>query len=75
MFLFIIEAQLFEPKENCAGLQTEVTTLSQQVGLYDHRRAIMTAENVLLKQKLAALGQTQRCKEGVSLFGDASKWL
>ncbi|CAK9229811.1 unnamed protein product [Sphagnum jensenii] len=45
------------------ALQTEVTTLSQQVGLYDHRRAIMTAENVLLKQKLAALGQTQRCKE------------
>jgi hypothetical protein len=34
----------------------------------------MTAENVLLKQKLAALGQTQRSKEGVSLFGDASKW-
>jgi hypothetical protein len=59
----MLEAQLFEPKENCAGLQTEVTTLSQQVGLYDHRRAIMTAENVLLKQKLAALGQTQRCKE------------
>jgi hypothetical protein len=57
------------------ALQTEVTTLSQQVGLYDHRRAIMTAENVLLKQKLAALGQTQRSKEGASLFGDASKWL
>jgi hypothetical protein len=70
----MLEVQLFEPKENCAGLQTEVTTLSQQVGLYDHRRAIMTAENVLLKQKLAALGQTQRSKEGVSLFGDASKW-
>jgi hypothetical protein len=45
-------------------LQTEVSTLSPQVGFYDHRRALLTAENVLLKQKLAALGQSQRYKEG-----------
>ena len=45
-------------------LQTEVSTLSPQVGFYDHRRALLTAENVLLKQKLAALSQSQRYKEG-----------
>ncbi|KAH9546129.1 hypothetical protein CY35_12G079600 [Sphagnum magellanicum] len=45
------------------ALQAEVTTLSQQVGLCDHQRAILTAENVLLKQKLTSLGQTQRFKE------------
>lgn len=45
-------------------MQTEVTTLSPQVGFYDHRRALLTAENVLLKQKLATLTQTQRYKEG-----------
>jgi hypothetical protein len=33
------------------------------VGLCDHQRAILTAENVLLKQKLTSLGQTQRFKE------------
>lgn len=45
-------------------LQTEVSTMSPQVGFYDHRRALLTAENVLLKQKLAALSQSQRYKEG-----------
>jgi hypothetical protein len=45
-------------------LQTEVSTMSSQVGFYDHRRALLTAENVLLKQKLAALSQSQRYKEG-----------
>ncbi|CAK9191451.1 unnamed protein product [Sphagnum troendelagicum] len=56
-------------------MQAEVTTLSQQVGLYDHRRAIRTAENVLLKQKLTSLGQkltslgeTQRFKEDGELL-------
>jgi regulator of replication initiation timing len=48
------------------ALQAEVTSLSQQLGLYDHRRAVMTAENVILKQKLATLGQTQRFKEARS---------
>jgi hypothetical protein len=43
--------------------QTEVSTLSPQVGFYDHRRALLTAENVLLKQKLAAFSQNQRFKE------------
>lgn len=47
-------------------MQTEVSTLSPQVGFYDHRRALLTAENVLLKQKLAALSQSQRYKEGES---------
>jgi hypothetical protein len=28
-------------------MQAEVTTLSQQVGLYDHPRAILTTENQL----------------------------
>ncbi len=50
-------------------MQAEVTTLSQQVGLCDHQRAILTAENVLLKQKLTSLGQTQRFKEGECFFG------
>jgi hypothetical protein len=50
------------------ALQAEVTSLSQQLGLYDHRRAVMTAENVILKQKLATLGQTQRFKEGEYFF-------
>lgn len=38
--------------------------MTPQVGFYDHRRAFLTAENVLLKQKLAALSQSQRYKEG-----------
>ncbi|CAK9259638.1 unnamed protein product [Sphagnum jensenii] len=52
-----------ELEMNVNALQAEVTTLSQQVGLCDHQRAILTAENVLLKQKLTSLGQTQRFKE------------
>lgn len=45
-------------------LQTEVSTLSPKVGFYDHRRAVLTAENVKLKQKLIACAQTQRLKDG-----------
>lgn len=45
-------------------MQTEVSTISPQVGFYDHRRALLTAENILLKQKLAAVSQSQRYKEG-----------
>ncbi len=59
---------IFDPEDASPGLQAEVTSLSQQLGLYDHRRAVMTAENVILKQKLATLGQTQRLKEGEYVF-------
>ncbi|KAG0576672.1 hypothetical protein KC19_5G098300 [Ceratodon purpureus] len=52
-----------ELERSVNALQTEVSTLSPQVGFYDHRRAMLTAENVLLKQKLAALSQSQRYKE------------
>lgn len=49
-------------------LQTEVSTLSPKVGFYDHRRAVLTAENVKLKQKLIAFAQAQRLKDGEWLF-------
>lgn len=52
-----------ELERSVNALQTEVSTMSPQVGFYDHRRALLTAENVLLKQKLAALSQSQRYKE------------
>lgn len=45
-------------------LQSEVASLSPKVGYYDHERALLNAENVQLKQKLAALTQTQLLKEG-----------
>lgn len=47
-----------------APLQSEVASLSPKVGYYDHERARLSAENVLLKQKLAALTKSQRLKEG-----------
>jgi len=45
-------------------LQTEVASLSPKVGYYDHERALLNAENALLKQKLVALANTQQLKEG-----------
>lgn len=45
-------------------LQTEVSTLSLKVGFYDHRRAVLTAENLKQKQKLIAFAQSQRLKDG-----------
>ncbi|XP_024378643.1 uncharacterized protein [Physcomitrium patens] len=52
-----------ELERSVNALQVEVSTMTPQVGFYDHRRAFLTAENVLLKQKLAALSQSQRYKE------------
>jgi hypothetical protein len=52
-----------ELEKSVNALQTEVSTLSPQVNFFDHRRALLSAENVLLKQKLAALSQSQRFKE------------
>lgn len=47
-------------------LESEVASLSPKVGYYDHERALLNAENVQLKQKLAALTQTQLLKEARS---------
>jgi hypothetical protein len=44
-------------------LETEVASLSPKVGYYDHERALLNAENALLKQKLVALANTQQLKE------------
>lgn len=72
--MFSLEADIIL-RDLFAVMQAEVTTLSQQVGLCDHQRAILTAENVLLKQKLTSLGQTQRFKEGECFFGVLSNWV
>lgn len=51
---------------NVSVLESEVASLSPKVGYYDHERARLSAENVLLKQKLAALTKSQRLKEAHS---------
>uniref|UniRef100_A0A7I4FCN6 BZIP domain-containing protein n=1 Tax=Physcomitrium patens TaxID=3218 RepID=A0A7I4FCN6_PHYPA len=55
-----------ELEMNVSVLESEVASLSPKVGYYDHERARLSAENVLLKQKLAALTKSQRLKEAHS---------
>ncbi|KAG0562323.1 hypothetical protein KC19_9G137000 [Ceratodon purpureus] len=52
-----------ELEMNVNLLETEVSSLSPKVGFYDRERALLSAENALLKQKLAALAKSQRLKD------------
>lgn len=45
-------------------LQAEVASLSPKIRYHEHERVLLNVENVILKQKLAALTKAQRLKEG-----------
>jgi hypothetical protein len=48
------------------ALQSEVTAMAPQVAFYEHRRAVLNVDNNTIKQKMAALAQGQRFKDGKS---------
>jgi hypothetical protein len=47
------------------NLQTEVSTMAPQVAFFEHRRAVLNVDNNTIKQKMAALAQGQRFKDGM----------
>ena len=44
--------------------QSEVSTMGPQVAFFEHRRAVLNVDNNAMKQKMAALVQGQRFKDG-----------
>lgn len=52
-----------ELEMNVNLLETEVASLSPKVGYFDQERKLLSAENMLLKQKLAQLAKSQRAKD------------
>lgn len=46
------------------ALQSEVSTMAPQVAFFEHRRVVLNVDNNTIKQKMAALLQGQRFKDG-----------
>ncbi|CAK9217983.1 unnamed protein product [Sphagnum troendelagicum] len=52
-----------ELERSVAALQTEVATIAPQVAFYEHRRAVLNVDNNTIKQRMAALAQSQHFKD------------
>lgn len=55
-----------ELERSVTALQTEVTTMGPRVAFFEHQRAVLNVDNNTIKQKMAALAQSQRFKDGKS---------
>jgi len=53
-----------ELERSVTTLQSEVSTMAPQVAFFEHRRAVLNVDNNTIKQKMAALLQGQRFKDG-----------
>lgn len=52
-----------ELERSVTALQTEVTTMAPRVAFFEHQRAVLNVDNNTIKQKMAALAQSQRFKD------------
>jgi hypothetical protein len=52
-----------ELERSVAALQTEVATIAPQVAFYEHRRSVLNVDNNTIKQRMAALAQSQHFKD------------
>nr|PNR51561.1 hypothetical protein PHYPA_010748 [Physcomitrium patens] len=55
-----------ELESNVGKIEAEVASLSPKIRYHEHERVLLNVENVILKQKLAALTKAQRLKEALN---------